>query len=434
MKKIEGRLFERILVAVITVFMMSANALAQTDSLARPFPAISLGEFEQEDVEEDVKVFVDYELISLEPQDKQDVYTFEFIETPVDAVLRAIAGLTNSNIVMHDGIEGTITFSLKDVTLDEVLDVIAQTKGLAYTRQGNIYIFAPSDVIPGNNKPTQARYQLQYITPETARPFMEALFPSQVTFVVDDITRSVLISGPQVVVEQAVSVLDQVDVRQKQVVLMTSVLEISKDNMTRLGIDNRNVPGTDNRAPSVSLMNEIVNIFTSPVFIMGTLFEIQTELDALSTEQNAKVLATPSLAAMNGKEASIFLGDSVPIIRRGAEGAVDVDWVEIGIDMSYTPWINDNNEISLDLKVDVESISAWIEDYPSIDSRSIDTTVRAESGQPIVIGGLFTTKELETMSKIPILGDLPFLGALFKSKRTDYQETEVVIILVPYVI
>src|SRR5690606_40663019 len=143
-----------------------------------------------------------------------------------------------------------------------------------------------------------------------------------------------------------------------------------------LGIHHRDVTGEAPDGPTVSLLNDIVQIFASPVRIMGTLFEIQTELDALSENQRAKVLATPSLAALNGHTASIFLRHNVPIRRAAAEGAFEVDWVEVGIHMIYTPWINENNEVTLDLEAHVESISSWVEGrFPNIVSRDITTTI-----------------------------------------------------------
>lgn len=430
------------IVLVIALLVLSANvAMANAVDLVIPpvpFAEIPLGQETQlvtpEPLMTPASILPAYDMPS-EAKEVEERFNFWFDGVDVRMALQLIAEQTGSNIAIHDDVQGTIHLILNDVTLKQALDTISQIKGLAYVRTDNIYIFTPSNVFPGNNQPVRMNYRLQYLRPNVVEPLLENMFASHVSYVVDETTRTVVFSGPQVAVEAAIDLLEQIDKPQKQVVLMTSVLEITQADMTRLGIQHRDVTGEAPDGPTVSLLNDIVQIFASPVRIMGTLFEIQTELDALSENQRAKVLATPSLAALNGQTASIFLGDNVPIRREAAEGAVEVDWVEVGIHMIYTPWINDNNEVTLDLEAHVESISSWVEGrFPNIVSRDITTTIRAQSGQPIVIGGLFTRNELETMSKIPILGDLPFLGPLFRTKRTDLNESEIVMIIVPYVI
>lgn len=426
--------FFAVAVAMFWLLQFHPYVYAATDLVVppTPFSRIPLGEVE--DLLESSRFMVEEESLA-EQKAQEELYNFWFDNLDLRLALQLVAEQTGSNIAVHEGIQGTIHLILNDVTLEQALRTISQIKGLAYIYEDNIYIFTPSDVLPGNNQPVQKHYKLQHIRPEVVQPLLETLLASHVDFVIEPISRSIVMNGPYVAVEKATNLLAEIDVPQKQVVLMTSVLEISEGDMVRLGIEHRNVTGSAPAGPTVSLLDEIVEIFASPVRIMGTLFEIQTELDALSEAQKAKVLATPSLATLNGQEATIFLGDNVPIRRDGAEGAVEVDWVEVGIHMTYTPWINDANEVTLEFTAEVESISGWVDSrFPNIVSRNIETTIRANSGQPIVIGGLFTTNELETMSKIPILGDLPFFGPLFRTTRTDFEESEIVMVIVPYVI
>lgn len=384
-----------------------------------------------------------------------EVYTFEFEAVPVYAALRAIAKKTGSNIVAHSGLDGTVSLSLVDVTLEEALDIIARTHGLAYTKEGNIYIFGPASMFTGDQQMVQRMYTLQNTTVDSIKPLLEALVGPDMTFVVDELSRSVIVRGPAAFVDRMIEAVRYADQEQRQVMLMTSVLEITEGDMKKLGINfsrpatttpSNNAGGSGQAPPgnadgiTVTLLDGIIDLFSTPFHMLGTTFELQARLDALSTTQRANLLATPSLATLNGREATIFLGDQIPIVstyidEEGRELPTgEPEWKNVGIEMTYIPWINEKDEITLELTANIQSVDAYVHGYPQIVSREVKTTIRAKNGQPIVIGGLFRKNEIEELRKIALLGDLPILGALFRNKETRTEESEVIIVLVPYII
>ena len=301
---------------------------------------------------------------------------------------------------------------------------------------GNVYIFGPADVFPGNQQTVQRVYRLQHTSKDVIDTMMERIASPDVTYVVDPMTRSVVIRGPQAEVDELLGVIKQLDTAQRQVMLMTSVMEITQDTAKRLGLNGKPDPEMEGDGIQFSLIDGILDIFTSNLSILGTTFEIQERLDAMHTNQNAKLLAMPSLATLNGREATIFLGDQVPIVIPGSgeNAQSQIEWRDIGITLTYTPWISDADSVTFDLSVEIEAIDSWVNGiYPSTVSRNVTTTIRAENGQPIVIGGLFKQNEVEEIRKLALLGDLPILGPLFQHRTTRNEESEIVIVLIPYI-
>lgn len=367
---------------------------------------------------------------------EEELYSFQFDQTPLFVALRMIAEQTGRNIVAHSGLTGYLTLSLKDVTLDQALDIIARTQRLSYVLDGNVYIFGPADVFPGNQQTVQRVYRLQHTSKDVIDTMMERIASPDVTYVVDPMTRSVVIRGPQAEVDELLGVIKQLDTAQRQVMLMTSVMEITQDTAKRIGLNGKPDPEMEGDGIQFSLIDGILDIFTSNLSILGTTFEIQERLDTMHTNQNAKLLAMPSLATLNGREATIFLGDQVPIVIPGSgeNAQSQIEWRDIGITLTYTPWISDADSVTFDLSVEIEAIDSWVNGiYPSTVSRNVTTTIRAENGQPIVIGGLFKQNEVEEIRKLALLGDLPILGPLFQHRTTRNEESEIVIVLIPYI-
>lgn len=366
----------------------------------------------------------------------QELYSFQFDQTPLIVALRVIAEQTGRNIVAHSGLTGYVTLSLKDVTLEQALDIIARTQGLSYVLNGNVYVFGPADMFPGNQQTVQRVYRLQHTARESIDTMMESIASEAVSYVVDPLTRTVVIRGPQAEVDELLNIIRELDTTQRQVMLMTGVMEITKDAAKRLGLNGKPDPQMQESGIQFSLIDGILDIFTSGISILGTTFEIQERLDAMNTDQDAKLLAMPSLATLNGRQATIFLGDQVPIVQpaTGENAQSQVDWRDIGITLTYTPWISDADSVTLDLDIQIEAIDKWVNGiYPSVVSRNVTTTIRAEHGQPIVIGGLFKQNEVEEIRKLALLGDLPILGPLFQHRTTRSEESEIVIVLIPYI-
>jgi type IV pilus assembly protein PilQ len=164
----------------------------------------------------------------------------------------------------------------------------------------------------------------------------------------------------------------------------------------------------------------------------------QATLRALIENNEAKVKANPSLTAMNGKQATINVGRVLNVkVTLGTQlnQVVSLQSIEAGTKLQITPVIGANGDIITEVSAEASSITSMGADgLPEISKRSATTTVKLKSGQTVMIGGLVQSDDLGTDQRLPILGDIPFLGPLFGSKTRRQNDSELVIIITPHLL
>lgn len=165
-------------------------------------------------------------------------------------------------------------------------------------------------------------------------------------------------------------------------------------------------------------------------------FRFRTTLRALVTSGKAKILATPSLITLPGKEASIFIGSHIPVVtekRQDGESTYSTEYVDAGIKLTYLPVIGKDGLITSQVHTEVSTpvLVGELKNY-RINSRSADTTVRMRNGETLAIGGLVSEEEQRRLEQIPLLSKIPILGELFKYRYRSRNKTEVIILLTPY--
>lgn len=163
-------------------------------------------------------------------------------------------------------------------------------------------------------------------------------------------------------------------------------------------------------------------------------------VQAVSTDTNSNILATPSITTMDNEEASILVGQEVPIITGSQTGSNNtnpfqtVERQEVGIKLKVTPQINDGSAVQLTIEQEVSSVSGATAVDISVNKRSIKTTVMADDGGMVVLGGLIDEDVQESVSKVPLLGDIPILGNLFKSTNTTRRKRNLIVFIRPTII
>ncbi len=265
-------------------------------------------------------------------------------------------------------------------------------------------------------------YRLNYAEPEATQSALTAMLP-QDNIRVDEERKSVIVRGTDLQIAEVDLFMADFDTPLPQVVLEVWVQEMSSDALKKLGVEWKGLP-------SFSGGN-------APVF-----FELQWEpwelilaLKILQEENEAKLLANPSLATLSGQEARIFVGDRVPVPIDDADGKRTIQFLEAGIHLKVTPRISDDDYITILVQPEVSTFIYRSEvDYPTIRTREVETTVRVRDGQPIILGGLLQEQETENLSRIPFLSELPLLGSLFKWKNTQREQTEMTIFLIPRIV
>ena len=228
-----------------------------------------------------------------------------------------------------------------------------------------------------------------------------------------------------------------------QVNLRVRVAEVSREVDKQLGF-NWSIIGS---LGGISLGLANANPFAAAV-TQGTLsvakklgsFDFNTVIDALEEEGLVTILAEPNLTALSGETASFLAGGEFPILVPGSDGQVTIEFKKFGVSLAFTPTLTGDNRVNLHVRPEVSQLSTANAvtlntfDVPSLVTRRAETTVELGSGQSFAIAGLIQNNVTHDINKFPGLGDIPVLGGLFKSDRFQREESELVIIVTPYVV
>jgi type IV pilus assembly protein PilQ len=159
----------------------------------------------------------------------------------------------------------------------------------------------------------------------------------------------------------------------------------------------------------------------------------------LQAEGRGEVISSPRVITANQKEANIKQGVEIPYQESSSSGATTTQFKEAVLSLTVTPQITPDDRIIMDLLVTKDSVGEVVTterggSVPSIDTRSIETQVLVNNGQTVVLGGIYETEHGETVTKVPYLGDIPFLGVFFRSTRISSQKSELLIFVTPKIL
>jgi len=260
---------------------------------------------------------------------------------------------------------------------------------------------------------------------------------------------------------RALELLRKVDVKQPQVVIEAKVLDVSEGSLKSLGLNwnilqSGNINTLDRSANRLPLPDSTTNTpnqqgvgfnrdgqlgldFT----IVKKPIDFSVTLNALAEDRRNRLLANPRVATLDGRPATIFIGDEVnyvKLIQQTPQGAnVQTDTVQAGIILRVLPRVHEDNSITLHIQPEVSVITGFLDvpgggRLPQLARRNTDTTIRVNNGETVVIGGLIREADIKTIQKVPLLGDLPFLGYLFRRTSTSRDKSEIMISLTVRVI
>ena len=226
----------------------------------------------------------------------------------------------------------------------------------------------------------------------------------------------------------------------QQVNLRVRFAEVSRTELLSYGVDFDVVVNSDNF--SFGLMTSGGTTSDANLGISLGIGDVNAEvlIEALKRNGIVKVLAEPNLTAVTGQAASFLAGGEVPVPVPQGNDSVTVQYKQFGVSLEFTPTLIGRNRIALQVRPEVSSLSeagAVVVDgltLPSFITRRADTTVEVASGQTFAIAGLFQQRTARNLQKFPVLGDVPILGQLFKSQRFQREETELVILITPYLV
>jgi len=359
--------------------------------------------------------------------------SMNIIDGDVKDVLATIGTLANKNIITDDSCTGKITLNIQNMDCDNALDIITTSKGLSLSYVDDVIIVMSNEQANKNGLKISS-FKLEYARANEMKDVLQNLVSSG-KISSDANSNTILFFGSATDERKLKEIISILDVPSKQVTLEAKILSISRENSRDLGIT-----WSWDSIPQKAINTEDSNDEYGGHFKFWrkNSFDFNARLNALITNGKAKVLARPHIITIPGKEASIFIGDHIPVQTEkhsNNENYTTTEYIDAGIKLRYTPIINkDGSMITSDVHTEV-STPTLVSDLKNyrITSRKVDTLVRMQSGETLIIGGLIGEEESKTVQRIPLLSKIPLFGHLFKNSSKRNSKTEVLIFLTPYV-
>jgi type IV pilus assembly protein PilQ len=371
---------------------------------------------------------------------------------------------------------GNITLALDGVPWDQALEIILKVKDLDKRMEGNILMIAPSEELAAQeSRQLQSKQQVaelaglysEYVQVNYAKAAeLAALLKNDENSIlssrggvsVDERTNTLLIRDTAKSIEDIKRMVSVLDVPVRQVVIESRMVTV-KDNINeelgiRWGITDSNTDfstsGTLNGASSAAagiipaLVDQLnVNLpvatpagsiaFQVARLADGTILDL--ELSAMENENKGEIIASPRITTANQKEAYIEQGVEIPYQEAASSGATSTQFKKAVLSLTVTPHITPDDRIILDLVVTQDTVSSVQNgSAPAIDTQRIGTQVLVNNGETIVLGGIYQQSIISTISKVPVLGDIPYFGWMFRNSNNFNEKKELLIFVTPRIV
>ncbi len=426
---------------------------------------------------------------------KGEKLSLNFQDIEVRSVLQLIADFTDLNLVASDTVSGRITLRLKNVPWDQALELILKTKGLDKRQVGNVLLVAPAAEIAAREKlelenqrqiselaPLRTEFiQVRYANASelyklfntsaggkgvggasgagAATGGRSSIVSARGSVIVDERTNSIILTDTADRLEDFRKVIARLDVPVRQVLIESRIVTASTNYDQELGIrwggaSVANSNGTtiktggslttlENIPPvsgSTSADNLVVDLGVAAanssfgIGFAGSDYLLDLELTALQVDGRAQVVARPKVITADKQTATIQSGTEIPYQEASSSGATSVSFKEAVLSLEVTPQITPDDRIIMTLKVNQDSVGQVFNGVPSIDTNQVKTQVLVDNAQTVVLGGIFKDQLTQTTEKTPFLGDLPYVGRLFRKTLDKTDKQELLIFITPRII
>lgn len=405
--------------------------------------------------------------------------SLNFQDIPVRTVLQIIADYNGFNLVTSDSVVGNVTLRLDGVPWDQALDIVLRVRGLDKRMDGNILMVAPAEELAGREaRELQAKLDVENLEPlysdflvinyakavdiaSLLRNQDTSLLTPRGAVTVDERTNTILIRDTTRSIENARRLVERLDIPVRQVLIESRMVTVKDNVQEDLGIrwgfsDQQRTKGTSGTAgganaiaggiiPSLDqrwnvnlpVQNPAGNIaFHVAKLSDGTILDL--ELSALEQENKAEIIASPRVTTSNQKMARIEQGTEIPYVQAASSGATTVTFKKAVLSLEVTPQITPDNRIILDLVITQDTRGDTVQTptgpATAIDTQRIQTQVLVDNGETIVLGGIYQQQAISAVSKVPLFGDIPYVGRLFKNTSEFNEKTELLIFVTPRIL
>ncbi|HUU72711.1 MAG TPA: type IV pilus secretin PilQ [Burkholderiales bacterium] len=420
---------------------------------------------------------------------KGEKLSLNFQNIEVRSVLQVLADFTGLNIITSDTVGGNLTLRLKDVPWDQALDIILQAKGLDMRETGNVIWIAPRDELATKEKlALEAQQQIADLEPMMTESFQlnyqrgedikkiigtgnQGLLSKRGSVVVDARTNTIFVQDTVEKLDQIRDLIAQIDVPVRQVLIEARIVEatdtFSRNLGVRFGYHDSTGRGSQFGAGSARALagGGITDTgfhsgqsSATPDFLADSMFTnfavpglggveagqfslilmndamskfLNLEITALQADGNGKIISSPRVITADNVEATIEQGTEIPYQQATSSGATSVSFRKATLSLKVTPQITPDENVMMKLNVTKDSVGENTAAGPSIDTKQVTTEVLVENGGTVGIGGIYEQEEADQVTSVPLLGDIPVIGYLFKQELKRNNKRELLIFVTP---
>ena len=403
--------------------------------------------------------------------------SLNFQNIEIRSLLQVIADFTNFNIVTSDTVTGAVTLRLKDVPWDQALDIILQAKGLGMRKTGNVLLIAPKDELAAKEKQdlesknaiqslevlrTQD-FKLNYAKAAdiaagligSSGPGATKILSARGSVIAEARTNQLFVTDVPSKLEQVQALIAKLDIPVRQVLIEARIVEASdtfgKSLGVRLGGQPFSLNGSRNASfgstyvsgaagtnagdyvqlPGVGQNGYPAATFAVSLFSSSLTRLLNLEISAAEADGKGKIVSSPRIVTADQVKALIEQGTELPYQQATSSGATSIAFRKANLKLEVTPQITPEGNIILNVDVNKDSVGRSTANGFAIDTKHIQTQVMVENGGTVVIGGIFEQTDREDETKVPLLGDIPVLGNLFKTKTRTANKSELLVFLTP---
>lgn len=359
--------------------------------------------------------------------------TIQFVDAEVIDVIRVLSAGAGLDLVLSGDTASVknkkTTISLHDLSPAEALEQVLKNNGFSYEKQGRVLLVSclPGDLRSSAYKDEVIRVPLKHLSAVRAAELLSRANPGAL-FQPGEKSSSLLIRAKDGEIAGLKRILSELDQPAPQILIESRVVEVTRSDSVKLGITYG--------SGAFKFITDKTSGQTTPAENLTSV------VNALIADGRAKVVASPRIATLDNQEALINIGSripyAVPVSSSGGATQWSVDYLDAGVKLKITPQLGEGGEITTLIQPEVSSIAEWrttaAGDFPVISTRNASAVVRVKDGETIVVGGLLSESERENVSRLPLLGYLPGLGAFFRNTSREKEETELVFLITPKVI
>ena len=403
--------------------------------------------------------------------------SLNFQNIEIRSLLQVIADFTNFNIVTSDTVTGAVTLRLKDVPWDQALDIILQAKGLGMRKTGNVLLIAPKDELASKEKQDlESRNAIQNLEVLRTQDFKlnyakaadiaasltgfgrvgaTKILSARGSVISEARTNQLFVTDVPSTLEQVQALITKLDIPVRQVLIEARIVEATDTFGKSLGVRLGGQPFSLNGGRNASFGSSYVTgaagttagnfvqlpgvgqngypaaTFAVSLFNSSLTRLLNLEISAAEADGKGKIVSSPRIVTADQVKALIEQGTELPYQQATSSGATSIAFRKANLKLEVTPQITPEGNIILSVDVNKDSVGRATANGFAIDTKHIQTQVLVENGGTVVIGGIFEQNDREDETKVPLLGDIPVVGNLFKTRTRTANKSELLVFITP---